>query len=260
MKPAIFQNLRRWLALSLSAAALVSCGKPKPEVLNYQVISTRPHDPDAYTQGFQLMDGRLFESTGHYGASSVREVEPATGKVLRKRPLAKQLFGEGLTLHQGEVWVLTWKEKTVNVFDRETFKLLRSHSYPGEGWGLTSNGKELIMSDGSSELKFINPKDFSVTRTLSVKDGALPIEKLNELEWVDGEIFANLYLSDRIVRISPEDGRVTAWLDLAGLRNLLSRPNRAEVLNGIAHDTETGHLLVTGKYWPQMFEIKISGK
>lgn len=260
MKHATFQKMSRWFGAAVICAALAACGKSDPDVLSYQVVSTRPHDPQAYTQGFQLIEGRLFESTGQYGASSVREIEPATGKVLRKRPLAKQLFGEGLTVHDGELWVLTWKENTAHVFDRESFKLLRSHTYPGEGWGLTSDGTQLIMSDGSSDLKFINPKDFSVQKTLSVRDGALAIDQLNELEWVDGEIYANIYLSDRIARISPEDGRVTAWLDLAGLRNLLSRPNRAEVLNGIAYDAKTGHLLVTGKYWPQMFEIKISSK
>jgi glutamine cyclotransferase len=256
---AYFQNLP-WPLLAVICTSLASCGKSAPEPLAYQVISTRPHDPDAYTQGFQLIDGRLFESTGQYGQSSLREVEPATGKILRKRPLAKQVFGEGLTLHRGEIWVLTWKELTANVFDRESFKLLRSHDYQGEGWGLTSNGSHLIMSDGSNLLKFRDPKDFSVVKTLGVMDGTHPVKNLNELEWIEGEIFANIYMTDTIVRISPKDGRVTASLDLAGLRNLLPKPNRAEALNGIAYDPKTGHLLITGKYWPQMFELKISTK
>jgi glutamine cyclotransferase len=251
----------KWFApLAAAVLALTSCQKSAPEQLGYQIISTRPHDPTAYTQGLQLTGGRLFESTGQYGESTLREIEPATGKILRKRPLAKTVFGEGLTIINREMFVLTWKENTAYVFEPDTFKPIRSHTYQGEGWGLTTDGKQLVMSDGSSDLKFINPKDFSVQKTLSVRDGALAIDQLNELEWVDGEIYANIYLSDRIARISPEDGRVTAWLDLAGLRNLLSRPNRAEVLNGIAYDAKTGHLLVTGKYWPQMFEIKISSK
>ena len=252
--------MRRLLPFIAAVATLASCQKTLPEQLAYQVVSTRPHDAAAYTQGLQSVDGRLFESTGQYGESSVREVDPATGKILRKRPLAKQVFGEGLTLHDGEVWVITWKENTAYAFDRETFKLLRSFPYQGEGWGLTSNGAQLIMSNGSSKISFRNPKDFSVVKTLKVKDGTRPVDRLNELEWIDGEIFANVYMTDRIARISPADGQVTGWLDLAGLRNLLTKPNRAEVLNGIAHDKATGHLLVTGKYWPQMFELKISKK
>lgn len=237
--------------------ALASCQKAAPERLTYQVVSTRPHDAGAYTQGLQLVGSRLFESTGQYGESSLREIEPASGKVLRKRPLAKTVFGEGLTVLGNEMWVLTWKENTAYVFEPDTFKPIRTHSYKGEGWGLTSDGKQLVMSDGSATLKFIDPKDFSVTKTLEVRDGTSPVSKLNELEWIDGEIFANIYMTEKIARISPDDGQVTGWLDLKGLRNQLPLPHRAEVLNGIAHDKATGHLLVTGKYWPLMFELKI---
>ena len=246
--------------LATAGLALTSCQKSLPDQLGYQIISTRPHDATAYTQGLQLLDSRLFESTGQYGESTVREIAPATGGILRKRPLAKSVFGEGLTVIGKEIWVLTWKENTAYVLERDTFKPIRSHTYPGEGWGLTSDGKQLVMSDGSSTLKFINPKDFSVIKTLEVKDGNSPVSSLNELEWVDGQIFANIYLTHKIARISPEDGRVTGWLDLAGLKNQLSPSDRAEVLNGIAWDPATGHLLVTGKYWPQMFEIKLTKK
>lgn len=252
--------IQRSLCLAAAAVSLASCKESPPEPLAYQVISVRPHDPAAYTQGLQLSGARLFESTGHYGESTVREVDPTTGKVLRKRPLAKQYFGEGLTLHDGEIWVLTWKEKTAFVFELETFKLLRSFPYEGEGWGLTSDGKQLIMSDGSSTLKFMNPRDFSVVKSVEVKDGGRPLDNLNELEWIDGQVFANVYLTDRIVRISPASGKVTGSLDLGGLRHQLPRPHRAEVLNGIAWDEKTGHLLVTGKFWPQLFELKISAK
>ena len=158
------------------------------------------------------------------------------------------------------MFVLTWKENTAYVFEPDTFKPIRSHTYQGEGWGLTNDGKLLIMSDGGSELKFINPKDFTVVKTLEVKDGKTPLKLLNELEWIDGQIFANIYTTDKIARISPEDGQVTGWLDLAGLKKQLTKPNHAEVLNGIAYDPATGHLLVTGKYWPQMFEIKVAKK
>ncbi len=259
MNPVI-NRLKPWMSLALVLMAPASCHKAPPAQLAYQVVSSRPHDGDAYTQGFQISDGRLFESTGQYGESSLRELETASGKILRKRPLAKQVFGEGLTLLQKELWVLTWKENTAYVFEPETFKLIRSHTYKGEGWGLTSDGTQLIMSDGSSDLKFINPKDFSIQKTLVVKDGDTPVKNLNELEWINGEIFANVYMTDRIARISPADGQVTGWLNLAGLRNQLTKPNRAEVLNGIAYDKSSGHLLVTGKYWPQMFEIKLGEK
>jgi len=253
-------NLKSIASLSIAVAGGVSCQKSTPDTLAYQIVSTRPHDASAYTQGFELLDGRLFESAGQYGESALREIDPANGKVLRKRPLAKTVFGEGLTILNGEMFVLTWKSGIAYVFDPETFKPLRTFNYQGEGWGLTNDGKQLIMSDGSSDLKFINPKDFSVTKTLAVKDGKTLVKNLNELEMIDGQIFANIYLSDKIARISPETGQVTGWLDLRGLKNQLNPPGRADVLNGIAHDKATGHVLVTGKYWPQMFEIKISNK
>ncbi len=246
--------------LAVACCVLTSCQKSVPDKLGYQIISVRPHDVTAFTQGLQLTGGRLFESTGQYGESTVRELEPATGKVLRKRPLAKNVFGEGLTVMGQEMWVLTWMENTVYVLEPDTFKPIRTHTFEGEGWGLTNDGKQLIMSDGSDNLKFINPKDFSVVKTLAVKDGKSPVRNLNELEWIDGQIFANVYQTDRIARISPETGQVTGWLDLTGLKNQLTVPNRADVLNGIAHDPATGHLLVTGKYWPQMFEIKLVKK
>ncbi len=247
-------------SLAAACCVLTSCQKTPPEKLGYQIISTRPHDGSAYTQGLELADGRLFESTGRYGESTVRELDPATGEILRKRPLARTVFGEGLTVIGHEMWVLTWKENTAYVLERDSFKPIRTHSYQGEGWGLASDGRQLVMSDGSDTLKFINPKDFSVVRTLEVRDGNSAVKNLNELEWIDGQIFANVFRSDKIARISPDDGQVTGWLDLGGLRNQLARPNQAEVLNGIAHDKATGHLLVTGKNWPSMFEIKVVKK
>ena len=252
--------MRKLLSLAVILSSLTACHKSKPETLGYQIVSVRSHDPDAYTQGLQWTAGRLFESTGQYGQSTLRELEPTTGNILRKRPLAKSVFGEGLTVLNQELWLITWKENTAYVFEPDTFKPLRTHSYQGEGWGLTNDGKHLIMSDGSSTLKFINPQNFSILKTLDVQDGKSPVKNLNELEWVDGQIFANIYLTDKIVRISPQDGQVTGWLDLAGLRNQLTQPNHAEVLNGIAFVKSSGHLLVTGKYWPQLFEIKIARK
>jgi len=246
------------LALPAIALLLVSC--QKPAALDYQLVSTRPHDPLCYTQGLEFLGARLFESGGNYGQSTIREVNPATGEVLRRRPMAATVFSEGLTILNGELFNLTWKENIAYVIEPDTFKFLRSHNYEGEGWGLTNDGKQLIMSDGTDKLKFINPADFSVSKTLNVTDGGQPVDQLNELEYVKGEIFANIYRSEKIARISAETGKVTGWLDLSALRGKLPRPHRAEELNGIAHDPVTGNVLVTGKLWPKMFEIRIDGR
>lgn len=246
----------RLLVISLLVLALAACERA-PEKLSYQIVSTRPHDVECYTQGLEFHDGRLFESSGGYGKSNLREVDPATGKVLRKRPIAPTLFAEGITILNNELWVLTWKENIAHVLDPETFRFLRSHSYQGEGWGLTNDGKHLIMSDGTSTIKFIDPKDFSIVRTIDVTRAGNPVEQLNELEMVNGEIFANIYTSGEIVRISPETGRVTGSLDLSSLRAKLPKPHNADVLNGIALDPASGNLLVTGKLWPSMFEIRL---
>ncbi|HMP88788.1 MAG TPA: glutaminyl-peptide cyclotransferase [Kiritimatiellia bacterium] len=234
------------------------CGvlSTESEQIPVQIVAIRPHDLDAYTQGLQLVDGRLFESTGLYGESSVREVDPLTGRVLRKTMLDSRFFGEGLTMHAGELWVLTWMENTALVMNPDTFDIVRSYSYDGEGWGLTSDGKHLIMSDGTSTLKFIEPTDFSVVKKLRVTESGVPLMNLNELEFINGSIFANVYLTDRIVRINPRSGRVTGYMQLNELRRHLAQPNRAEVLNGIAYDEQTGHLLVTGKYWPMLFVLQ----
>lgn len=244
----------------ISAVFLTACRESAPETLGFKIVSTRPHDAECYTQGLEFHDGRLFESGGQYGKSTLREVDPETGAVLRKRPMAATVFSEGITILNNELWNLTWKEKTAYVIEPGTFKFIRTHNYQGEGWGLTNDGRQLIMSDGSDKLKFINPKDFTVGKTLEVTDRGRPVNQLNELEYAGGQIFANIYTTGMIARISPEDGRVTGWLDLSALRRQLSPPGKAEVLNGIAHDPKTGNFLVTGKYWPAMFEIKITGK
>lgn len=243
-------------ALLFAALLLAACGKPA--TLGHRVVATKPHDAESYTQGLEFSNGRLFESSGGYGSSTLREVDPANGAVLRKRPMAKHVFAEGITLLNHELFVLTWKEKTCYVLEPDTFKFLRTHDYQGEGWGLTHNGSQLIMSDGSNLLKFIDPKTFAVIKTLPVLDGGTPVERLNELEHVDGVIYANIYQEDRIARISAETGKVTGWLDLSALRKQLPKPNRAEALNGIARDPATGRFLIAGKLWPQSFEIEIT--
>lgn len=240
----------------LLALLLCACDKA-PEKLEYQIISTRPHDTDSYTQGLEFLGKRLLESSGRYGMSNIREVDPATGEVLRKRPMAANIFAEGITVFNNELWVLSWKENIANVLDPETFRFIRSHRYEGEGWGLTHDGTHLIMSDGTSTLRFMNPKDFSLERSIEVTRNGRPLDRINELEWVDGQIFANIYTTGDVVRISPETGRVTGWLDLSALRAKLPKPNKAEELNGIARDPATGNLMVTGKLWPLMFEIRL---
>lgn len=251
--------------LSLLLIALIFAGygceheyasAPSP-LLSAEIVAIRPHDPDAYTQGLQWHAGQLFESTGLYGASSVREVDFASGKVLRRRDLPNTVFGEGLSFHRGDLWVLTWREGIAYVLDPVSFAAKRSARYEGQGWGLTSDGTHLILSDGSSTLRFIEASDFTVVRRLRVTENGLPLRKLNELEYVAGQIFANVYRSDRIVRIDPQNGQVTASIDLKILRTHLPLPHYAEVLNGIAFDEATGNFLVTGKYWPKLFELRL---
>jgi len=246
----------------IAAAMVCGCSRPSPAPVQFtaRIISASHHDPSAYTQGLQLYQGRLFESSGLYQKSSVREVNPATGQVIRHQSLPDHMFAEGLSVHNHELWVLTWREQTAFVLELDTLAILRTHAYEGEGWGLTSDESSLIMSDGTSTLKFIDPTDFSIKRRLSVTENGIPLMNLNELEYVNGSIFANVYLTDRLVQINPANGRVIGYLDLSSLRSHLPQPNQAEALNGIAYDAATGHLLVTGKYWPLIFELAWSGK
>lgn len=247
--------MRTFLSL-LIPTLLASCTE-KPAKLSYKIVSTRPHDPECYTQGLEFRGKNLIESSGGYGRSTIREVDGATGEVLRKRAMAPNVFVEGITLLNNEIWILTWKENKAYVFEADTFKFLREYKLAGEGWGITHDGTHLIASDGTSTLKFINPADFSVVRTVEVKRGGQPVANLNELEMVDGQIYANIYLTDEIIRISPDTGKVTGSLDLSALRKQLAGPNQAEAMNGIAQDRTTGRLIVTGKLWPKMFEIEV---
>jgi glutaminyl-peptide cyclotransferase len=249
--------LRNSIILTVMMLAACSRNTTQPVVLPTTVVSTRPHDPGAYTQGLQLLGNRLFESTGLYGKSSVREIDPATGTIKRKVDLPATVFGEGLTVFNDRLYVLTWREQKVFVINPETFSIDETISYPNEGWGLTSDGKNLILSDGSSSLKIIEPENFTVLRHLSVTENGQPLMNLNELEFVDGYIYANIYQTDRIVKINARNGKVIASLDLSHLRQLLPQPNNAEVLNGIAFDQATGNFIITGKNWPMIFEISL---
>lgn len=245
-----------WLA---AACVLSACGR-KPAVvekLSYDVVAEAPHDSGAFTQGLQWTDGKLYESTGRKGESSIRLVDRKTGEVLRKRSMPPEIFGEGMTRHGNEIWMISYQEKTAFVLDAETFRTLRTYTYQGEGWGLTSDGKELIMSNGSDTLYFRSFKDFSITREVKVTEAGKPVKYLNELEYVDGQVFANVFTTHKVVRIDPETGEVTGTLDLSALRGRLPTPSRAEVMNGIAYDPDADVFLITGKWWPRMFEIKL---
>lgn len=252
--------LRLIVILLLTPTLFSGCDRlsSTPSTLSFRVITTRPHDPTAYTQGLQLHENRLFESTGLYGRSSVREIDRATGIVTQKLDLPTTVFGEGLTFHGDQLFVLTWREQIAYVINPTSFSIERTLSYNGEGWGMTSDGEHLIVSDGTSTLKIIDPTTFLVIRRLPVTERGQPVINLNELEFVNGHIYANVYMTDRIIEINASNGNVIASLDLSTLRQHLPQPNNAEVLNGIAYDPATGNLLVTGKNWPVLFEIVVS--
>jgi glutaminyl-peptide cyclotransferase len=222
----------------------------------YEVVRSYPHDRGAFTQGLFIRNGFFYEGTGMNGQSGIRKVQIETGQVLQSRPLAQQYFGEGIVEWKGSIVQLTWQHGIGFLYDADSFAPTRTFSYTGEGWGLTHDGTRLIMSDGTPQLRFLDPTTLKETGRITVREPRGPVEKLNELEFVKGEVFANVWGSDRIARISPSDGRVTGWIDLSGL---LTRAERAEadVLNGIAYDAASDRLFVTGKWWPRVFEIKL---
>ena len=224
-------------------------------VSGYEVVRSYPHDRRAFTQGLEYVDGFLYEGTGRNGESEIRKVRLETGEVLQAQKLEERFFGEGITVFGDAIIQLTWRAETGFVYDRNTFERRRTFSYTGEGWGLTHDGSRLIMSDGTSALRFLDPQTLKETGRLEVTDNGRPVDDLNELELVKGEIYANVWMTDRIARISPKTGEVLGWIDLAGL---LSRSDAVgvDVLNGIAYDAEKGRLFVTGKWWPKVFEIR----
>jgi len=225
-------------------------------VSGYTVVRTYPHDRDAFTQGLQYLDGFLYEGTGLNGRSSIRKVKLETGEVVQRRNLATDYFGEGITVWQSELFQLTWRSGVAFVYDRSTFALRRTFTYPGEGWGLTRDGDGLVMSDGSDRLRFLEPATFAERRRVSVTAAGVPVGNLNELEYVRGEIFANVWRTDYLARIDPKTGRVSGWIDLGGLLSP-SEAASADVLNGIAYDEARDRLFVTGKLWPTLFEIRL---
>jgi glutamine cyclotransferase len=247
------------VALTFAFAMLGAQQKPaKTPVFGYQIVKTYPHDRGAFTQGLQYVDGVLFEGTGQNGRSGIRKVKLETGEILQQQPLSSKYFGEGITVWGDTIVQLTWQSEIGFVYDKATFKQVKTFQYQGEGWGLTHDGARLIMSDGDAkgELRYLDPKTLKETGRLPVREAGRAVDDLNELEFVKGEILANVWQTPRIARISPKTGQVTGWIDLTGLLN----PNEAggaDVLNGIAYDAAGDRLFVTGKYWPKLFEIKI---
>ena len=238
------------------AGSAARSSQPVP-TYSFDVVNSWPHDPTAYTQGLVFHDGRLFESTGLHGASSLREVELQTGTVVRRVDIPAEYFAEGMTIFGDKVFQLTWQARKGFVYDLQSFRLQAEFGYEGEGWGLTHNGQHLIMSDGTHQLRFLDPGSFKVVRVIGVHDNGQPVTQLNELEYVRGEIYANVWQTDRIARIDPQSGQVVGWIDLTGLLSPEDRTETAEVLNGIAYDAAGDRLFVTGKFWPRLFEIRL---
>ena len=224
---------------------------------SYEVVNVYPHDPAAFTQGLIYKDGFVYESTGLNGRSSLRKVELETGRVLQKKDIERKYFAEGLTAHNSRLLQLSWKARTGFVYNIDTLALERTFNYPGEGWGLTSFNNQLIMSDGSSTLRFLDSEHFKEIRRIQVSQDGEPVNKLNELEIVKGKIFANIWQTDEIVIISPETGNVDGIVNLAGLLDRKASGSTATVLNGIAYDSAGDRLFVTGKLWPNLFQIKL---
>lgn len=249
-----FSPLQRTLTTVTLFVAAASCAFAAG---TYKIIRTYPHDPQAYTQGLLYQDGHLYESAGLNGGSSLRMVDLQTGHVLQSVPVPSQYFAEGLAAWGSTLIQLTWQSHVAFVYDRFSFRLLRTFPYDGEGWGLTQDGKSLILSDGTATLHFLDPATFRETRRVVVKDRGTSITELNELEYVHGEIYANVWHTDRIARVSPATGKVIGWIDLSGILPANQHSNPEAVLNGIAYDALHDRLFVTGKLWPRLFEIKI---
>lgn len=226
-------------------------------VYTYQILNTYPHDQSAFTEGLVFEDGVLYEGTGLYKYSNLRRVELETGKILQIRELSNQYFGEGITIYGDKIIQLTWKSHLGFVYDKYNFKLLQEFNYPTEGWGITYDGDFLIMSDGTSTLHFLDPETFEEMSQIEVYENDIPVTKINELEYVQGEIFANIWLTERIARINPLTGQVIGWIDLKGILSPEDYSEKVDVLNGIAYDAKNNRLWVTGKFWPKLFEIEL---
>ena len=250
--------IRTALISALFAALSPAVAAAEPQALTYEVVNTYPHDETAFTQGLFFKNGVLYETTGQYGQSSVRRVDLESGAVEKKRFLPAVVFGEGSVAWEDKIIVLTWRSGQGYVLDAETLKVQKRFKYAGEGWGLTHDGARLIMSDGTATLRFLDPETLKETGNLNVTYRGEPLASLNELEWVDGALFANVWGSEAIVRIDMKSGEVDAVADMRGLLSDDEITNgKPDVLNGIAYDPSTDRLFVTGKYWPKLFEVTL---
>jgi glutamine cyclotransferase len=248
-------------------AALVACAAalsafpqwaaPRaPKLWTVEVKATYPHDEEAFTQGLAFHDGALYEGTGQYGESSIRRIALPSGEVEQSQPLSALYFGEGITIFGDRLHQLTWVNQVGFIYDVATFERVGTFRYAGEGWGLTHDGEHLILSDGSERISFLDPETHEVVRTIRVRSEGRPIVRLNELEWVDGEIWANIWYEDRIARIDPDDGHVVGWIDASRILPASQRGSE-DVLNGIAYDDASGRLIITGKNWPMLYEVEV---
>ena len=262
LSTAIFLALASFaLVPSLAAYNAVNKTQSSPvPVYGYKIINVYPHDKTAFTEGL-VYDGKtLYESTGLYDNSTLRQVDLTTGQILKQHRLPDDFFGEGLTLWKDQLIQLTWQSGIGFVYDKKSFNQTRSFSYSREGWGITSDGQRLIMSDGSDTLYFLNPETFEDIGSIRVKDNGNTVNRLNDLQYIKGKVYANVYLTSRIVIISPETGEVTGWIDLQGLVDREDQLGNIDVLNGITYEEDKDLLIVTGKFWPELFEIQIQSK
>jgi glutamine cyclotransferase len=255
------------LVSSIALLYLAGCGRtPQSQVTDdpssytYEVINAWPHDRGAFTQGLVFLDGALLESTGLNGQSSLRRVELKTGNVLQRAEVPAQYFAEGLAVLNGRLFQLTWQNQKGFVYDLKSFRLEKEFTYSGEGWGLTTDGRWLIMSDGTAQLRFLDPATLEVKRKITVTAHGQPVDRLNELEYIKGEVFANMWGTDYVVRIEPTSGRVVGVIDFTGLLPAEERDENTDVFNGIAYDAAADRLFVTGKRWPKLYEVRLKLK
>ena len=259
--------MKRIVTILIAFATLVSCGGVRkksatpqavePLFYTYEVVAEYPHLRTSYTQGLQFVDGELWEGTGEYGRSQLLRTDLASGKVLQSKKLSKEEFGEGITVLGDKIYQLTWLNGKLHIYDKATLRHLATHTYKGEGWGLTSDGEKLYMSDGTNYIRVLNPETLAQERRIGVTLRGESLQYLNELEWIDGKIWANVYTTDHIVIINPENGVVEGIINLSGILPEKERDYKTDVLNGIAYDKATKRIFVTGKNWSKLFEIRV---